>query len=393
MDIKFCLPEKISPAEFLAQYWQKKPLLIKNGLPQLAGMFEPTDVLELATCPEAQTRLLCQTQGKQGDVWTLKQGPLSEEDLQNVPALWTVLVQNLEQWSPELGQLWRAFDFVPRWQQDDIMVSYAPNGGSVGAHFDEYDVFLAQGYGKRRWILGKFCDADDAFAPDRPIRLLDDMGEAIFDEILQPGDVLYVPARLAHHGVAVGDCLTFSFGFRRPNAAQILDKLADGAGDFAAALRPFDLPQGLQGDSAELSCASLDALKAQIVAFLASKEADAWFCHAVASLLSERQYDLIAFEDEEAIDAASVKARINEGANLQINAACRFVRPQGKFWYINGEAHALSDAQSQLLGCALGGAALNKNTLVPFFAQGVDWQTLADWVRDKWLIVDDAFGD
>lgn len=228
--LKLCLPDSITPEQFLSDYWQKKPLLIRQGLPQLIAMFEPDDILNLALDEDATARLLTQqaspssasTSLKNGDPdkqnhaqWQVKKSPLSAADFDGLPEQWTVLVQNLEQWSPELGQLWQAFDFIPQWQRDDIMVSYAPKGGSVGKHYDDYDVFLAQGYGSRRWQLGKFCDEHTEFVEGEPIRIFDDMGEIIFDEVLAAGDVLYVPPKLAHFGLAEDDCLTFSFGCRR----------------------------------------------------------------------------------------------------------------------------------------------------------------------------------
>ena len=175
-------------------------------------MFEPDDIIGLSLDPDVNARLLMQhkdnTNLKTTEQWQVKNSPLDELDFDN-SAQWTVLVQNLEQWSPELGKLWQAFDFLPTWQRDDIMVSFAPAGGSVGRHYDEYDVFLAQGYGSRRWQLGKLCDDDTEFLPNQPIRIMNDMGEIIFDEVLEAGDVLYVPPKLSHYGVAQDDCLIF----------------------------------------------------------------------------------------------------------------------------------------------------------------------------------------
>lgn len=295
--LSFCLPAHITPQIFLDEYWQKKPLLIKNGLPALVGMFEPTDVLDLAIEDGVLARLISQDDSNP-KAWTLKNSPLTEHDLQHTPRLWTVLVQNLEQWSPELGELWQAFDFIPKWQQDDIMVSVAPDGGSVGAHYDEYDVFLAQGYGQRRWQLGKFCDLDTPFVEGQPIRLLDDMGELIFDEVLEAGDVLYVPPRLSHHGIAQGDCLTFSFGFRRPNIVQILDEMADVATSESSLFSPLILPQALQNNAYELSNESILAIKNELIALLHSDKGNAIISQAVSELVSQRSYELIAFDDE-----------------------------------------------------------------------------------------------
>ncbi|WP_298667568.1 cupin domain-containing protein, partial [uncultured Haemophilus sp.] len=148
---QYCLPEGITPEIFLRDYWQKKPLIIRHGLPEIVGQFEPDDIIELAQGEDVTARLV---KTFSDDNWKVFFSPLSEEDFADVPEKWSVLVQNLEQWSTELGQLWNKFGFIPQWQRDDIMVSYAPKGGSVGKHYDEYDVFLVQGYGHRRWQLG-----------------------------------------------------------------------------------------------------------------------------------------------------------------------------------------------------------------------------------------------
>ena len=175
---QYCLPEGITPEIFLRDYWQKKPLIIRNGLPEIVGQFEPDDIIELAQGEDVTARLV---KTFSDDNWKVFFSPLSEEDFADVPEKWSVLVQNLEQWSTELGQLWNRFGFIPQWQRDDIMVSYAPKGGSVGKHYDEYDVFLVQGYGHRRWQLGKWCDSSTEFKPNQPIRIFDDMGELVID--------------------------------------------------------------------------------------------------------------------------------------------------------------------------------------------------------------------
>lgn len=374
----FCLPKGITPEIFLRDYWQKKPLLIKNGLPQLVGMFEPEDVLGLALEDGVSARLISQDDTNPNQ-WSLKSSPLTESDVDNTPALWTILVQNLEQWSPELGQLWAHFDFIPKWQQDDIMVSVAPQGGSVGAHFDEYDVFLAQGFGTRRWQLGKMCDADTPFVPNQPIRLLDDMGEIIFDEVLEAGDVLYVPPCLSHHGVAQDDCLTFSFGFRRPNLVQIIDEIADVATTDGSLFRVMNLPQATQQDAFELSQASISEMKKQLLDLLNSEKGDALFTQAISELVSKRQYELLSFEDE--LDADTLRTRLDDGECLLLNPACRFVRAADE-WYINGECVCLGDDELALLevltkGDALAGDDISE-ALLP---------AMVNWANDNWVIL------
>lgn len=374
----FCLPDGMTPEIFLAEYWQKKPLLIKNGLPELANMFEPDDVLDLALEDGVMARLISQKDDNPNQ-WSLKQSPLSQADLQNTPELWTILVQNLEQWSPELGALWSYFDFIPKWQQDDIMVSVAPKGGSVGAHYDEYDVFLAQGYGQRRWQLGKMCDKNTPFVVGQPIRLLDDMGELIFDEVLEPGDVLYVPPGLSHHGIAQNDCLTFSFGFRRPNLVQILDEVADISTGHSELFSVLTLPQTHQDNAFRLEQSSINAMKQELLSLLTSDRGDEILTQAIAELVSQRQYELLAFEDE--LNSQELKERLSQGECLLLNPACRFVQVQDD-WYINGQLSCLDDAANRLLNQLITGDALSLDDI-----QTQDLDTLTQWLNDKWLII------
>lgn len=376
--IDYCLPDGMSAETFLAEYWQKKPLLIKQGLPALAGMFEPEDVLGLALEDGVSARLISQDDANP-DQWSLKQSPLSELDIDQAPTLWTILVQNLEQWSPELGEMWSHFDFIPKWQQDDIMVSVAPQGGSVGAHYDEYDVFLAQGFGERRWLLGKMCDANTPFVPDQPIRLLDDMGEIIFDEVLEAGDVLYVPPGLSHHGIAQNDCLTFSFGFRRPNLVQIIDEVADVATNHSELFRVLTLPQAKQDDAFELSHDSITAMKQTLIDFINSPLGDEVVRDAIAELVSKRQYELLAFEDE--LSPTELKSRLSDGECLALNPACRFVHVANQ-WYINGECVCLSDSETKLLATMVAGDALSIDDI-----KADNLATLAQWLNDNWLIM------
>ena len=376
--LSFCLPAHITPQMFLDEYWQKKPLLIKNGLPALVGMFEPTDVLDLAIEDGVLARLISQDDDNP-KAWTLKNSPLTEHDLQHTPRLWTILVQNLEQWSPELGELWQAFDFIPKWQQDDIMVSVAPDGGSVGAHYDEYDVFLAQGYGQRRWQLGKFCHLDTPFVEGQPIRLLDDMGELIFDEVLEAGDVLYVPPRLSHHGIAQGDCLTFSFGFRRPNMVQILDEVADVATGEPSLFSPLILPQALQNNTYELSNESVLAIKNELIALLHSDKGNAIISQAVSELVSQRSYELIAFDDE--LTPTELSARLQDGECLMINPACRFVLQQDQ-WYINGDAVCFNDGECRLIR-----RFTNNDTILFDDLNDELLASATTWLNDNWLIL------
>lgn len=384
--LNFCLPDTVTPEQFLAEYWQKKPLLIKQGLPQLKDMFEPEDILGLSLDEAATSRLITQNKSETGEQWQLQQSPLAEEMFANLPEQWTVLVQNLEQWSPELGQLWNAFNFIPQWQRDDIMVSYAPKGGSVGKHYDEYDVFLAQGFGHRRWQLGKYCNENTEFIENQPIRIFDDMGEIIFDEVLEPGDVLYVPPKLSHYGVAQDDCLTFSFGFRRPNLMQVLDSLVDAATGEPSLFTPLLLNQPLQAPG-KLNEHSISQIKQQLLELLQSDQGEELVAEAVSEVVSKRQYELLVPEDS--LEAEELQQALSEGAIIRTDYSSRLIYTElddQLIVYANGQPLAdISDSEAELLKRLADTESL---TYDDFLTAELSVQTVMSWLENSWVWLD-----
>ena len=384
--LNFCLPDNITAEQFLAEYWQKKPLLIKQGLPQLKDMFEPEDILGLSLDESATSRLITQNKTEAGEQWQLQQSPLTEEMFADLPEQWTVLVQNLEQWSPELGQLWNAFNFIPQWQRDDIMVSYAPKGGSVGKHYDEYDVFLAQGFGHRRWQLGKYCNENTEFIENQPIRIFDDMGEVIFDEVLEPGDVLYVPPKLSHYGVAQDDCLTFSFGFRRPNLMQVLDSLVDAATSEPSLFTPLLLDQPLQAPG-KLNQHSISQIKQQLLELLQSDQGEELVTEAVSEVVSKRQYELLVPEDS--LDAEELQQALSEGAIIRTDYSSRLIYTElddQLIVYANGQPLAdISDSEAELLKRLADADSL---TYEDFLAAKLSAETVMSWLENSWVWLD-----
>lgn len=400
MNIPFCLPENITPEDFLQNYWQKRPLLIKGGLPQIVGLFEPADIIELAQEEDVTARLLKTNQTAEGEKWSLKRSPLSAADFKNLPAQWSVLVQNLEQWSKELGELWQAFSYIPQWQRDDIMVSYAPEGGSVGRHYDEYDVFLVQGYGHRRWQLGKWCDQSTEFKPNQPIRIFDDMGEIIFDEVLAPGDVLYVPARLSHYGVAQDDCLTFSFGLRFPNAAELLENVCKTIEHQGEAINnaQFNIPFRLSPSNqpnALLDPKMVANLKAQLIHLLqTSDQFDAIFTHSVATAVSSRRYEQLTEDNEFYPD--EVQEVLEAGGWVQQDANVKILYTENpQRVYVNGEwIDELSEAEAELLIRIANGDMISWNKLASK-AGGQEslellLDSLCDWLDSGWLVLEEG---
>ena len=204
-----------SPADFLDTYWQKRPLVVRDALPNFESPLSPEELAGLACEPGVESRLILKEGGDHP--WELRHGPFAQEDFLGLPKThWTVLVQEVDRLLPEVAGLLDRFRFLPDWRLDDVMVSYAPTHGTVGPHIDNYDVFLIQGMGHRRWKIGTTPVEDEEIVPDLDVRILADF-EAEEEFVLGPGDLLYLPPRIAHHGIAEDDrCMTYSVGFRAP---------------------------------------------------------------------------------------------------------------------------------------------------------------------------------
>lgn len=219
----------ISQEEFLSDYWQKKPLLIKQALPDFISPISPDELAGLSLEEEFESRLI--TGAISDNKWSLSEGPFSEETFANLPETdWTLLVQGVDRFIPEVESLIEYFNFIPRWRFDDVMISYAAKGGSVGPHFDLYDVFLLQGSGKRHWALSRqYCNLDN-YLDGVPLRIMKQFtAEQHFD--VEAGDVLYIPPKVAHHGVSLSDdCTSLSFGYRSYSAQEMFGDLADESG-------------------------------------------------------------------------------------------------------------------------------------------------------------------
>ena len=331
----------ISAEQFLAEYWQKKPLLVRNALPEIAGLLEPDDVMELALEEHISARLIKQ-KDKDPEQWTVKSSPLIKGDFQKMPKLWTLLVQAVDHYSFDLAELWKKFSFIPQWRRDDIMVSYAPKGGSVGKHFDFYDVFLVQGYGHRRWQLGQMCNAETEFAAGQPLRLLPDM-DVNFDEVLAPGDLLYVPPGLSHYGVAEDECLTFSFGFRMPNITEMMDRVSDKFSDDQLLKNPLaDIIRDQHSPIGQISQNELEYLKAKLFEQLQNSTV---LEDAIMSLMSEPKYPENIPEAEE-IGAGDLEEALEQGYQLMLEPASRLLytdQDDALLFWANGEGICISE--------------------------------------------------
>ncbi|MDC8785981.1 JmjC domain-containing protein [Roseateles koreensis] len=219
MDISIALPllGGLSPAQFMRRYWQKKPLLVRQAMPGVKPPATRVELAALAASEDVESRLVSAFDGR----WSLRQGPIAKLPPYAKPA-WTLLVQGLEQHVPAAYEMLKDFRFVPEARLDDLMISYASDGGGVGPHFDSYDVFLIQVQGQRRWRIGRQPDAQ--LRDDVPLKIIANF-EPEQEFVLDAGDMLYLPPGWAHDGVAIGECMTCSVGFRTPWRAELAKDL------------------------------------------------------------------------------------------------------------------------------------------------------------------------
>lgn len=305
-------------AEFLRDYWQQKPLLIRDPWAAWQNPLDPDELAGLACEAQVESRLVIGNHD-----WTVEHGPLGVDHFAQLGTMpWTLLVQAVDHHIPEVAALLTSFRFIPNWRIDDVMVSYATEGGGVGPHYDQYDVFLIQGAGQRRWRIGQKCDANSPLLPHEDLRLLADF-EATDEWLLNPGDILYVPPGIAHDGIAVGDdCMTYSIGFRAPSWAELIAEYSEwSASAISEDHRYTDAQLNRQGNPGEISSEALTKLQAVVLADLSNPEAFArWF----GAYSTTPKYPEVDWSPEEPVTVEQLRKLLETGAVLVRNPASRF---------------------------------------------------------------------
>ena len=292
--------------EFLSDYWQKKPVCIRNGVAFQEALIAVDELAGLALEPEVESRLI----ENKGDVkdWQVIHGPLVEADFNKERDFpWTLLVQGVDCFVPQVHDFLAKFRFVPSWRLDDIMISYATQGAGVGAHFDRYDVFLIQGQGQRQWQIGGTCNENSALMAHDQLCLLQNF-DVHQEFILNPGDLLYIPPLIAHKGVAMSDaCVTYSVGFRSPSYGDVLASFADERStDISADLGLKD--QGFAPKSGEISAKDIAVLMQLMQAQITPENVAQWF----GKHSTEAKYPALDMS-EEAMDQTELEAIIKDG--------------------------------------------------------------------------------
>ena len=296
---------ELTVGEFLADYWQQKPVCIRKGIAFQEALIAVDELAGLALEPEVESRLI-ENRGDLKD-WQVIHGPLTEDDFNKErDCPWTLLVQGVDCFVPEVHDFLAKFRFLPSWRVDDLMISYATKGAGVGAHYDRYDVFLIQGEGQRQWQIGQTCNENSALMAHDHLSLLADF-ELSEEFILNPGDMLYIPPLLAHKGVAMSDvCVTYSVGFRSPSHGDVLTTFADERSmDISADLRIKD--HGFAANSGEISAADVEGLMQLMRDQITPENVAQWF----GKHSTEAKYPGLDMA-EEAMDLAELDSIIND---------------------------------------------------------------------------------
>ena len=333
----------ITAEQFLNEYWQKKPLLIRQAIPNFQSPVSPDELAGLACEAEIESRIVIENH--QGQPWHPLHGPFDEEKFSQLPEKnWTLLIQGLDSIVPEVSDLLNYFRFIPNWRIDDIMASYAPVNGSVGPHYDYYDVFLLQAQGKRRWLTGQHCDENSKTLNNTPLRILEEF-ETENDWVLEPGDMLYLPPQIAHHGISMGDCITLSIGLRSPTHEQILTSFTDYLCNITVKEQHLDDPNlKLQENPGEMNTAAISQLKNVIESYLKEDSLSSWF----GQYSTEPKTDYIVQLPDEPIEEADLPDYLASSDSIRRNEGSRFSFYQSEDK--SGQIKLFYDGYEQLLG-------------------------------------------
>lgn len=351
----------LTQQQFLQRYWQKKPLVIRGAFTPPVADFTADDLAGLAMEQAVESRLIQQVAENQ---WTLQNGPFSAETFADLPeTAWTLLVQDVDKHLPQLQSLFDGFRFIPDWRREDLMVSYAVPGGSVGPHTDSYDVFLLQTEGIRDWQISSSTVTSPQWQQDSDLRVLAEF-EADQHWSLQPGDMLYLPPHFAHFGIAKTACLTFSIGFRAPSQAQLLDAVVNtlleaqlgeahyGDADLMVATHAAHIDHQAIARCKTLLHQTIDANEASII-------------QAMGQVVTESKPNLLELAESVEpcnIDADELAAFFEQGKPLIRNSYLRFAwyaDADKAYCFVGGECYAMSAGSAAALAVLCEAAEFN----------------------------------
>lgn len=379
MDITQPLPllGGLSPQQFMATYWQKKPLLVRQAIPGFKPLLDRTELFDLAASDDVQTRMVIQTPGS-NPAWQFKRGPFQRRALPPLKQLgWTILLQGVDVHHDAVHALMNQFRFVPDARLDDVMVSYATDQGGVGPHYDSYDVFLLQAQGRRRWRIGR--QQDLSLQADAPLKILAHF-EPEEDYLLEPGDMLYLPPRYAHDGIAEGECMTYSVGFRIPNRAELarelLQRLAEQTEE--------SVGMAMYNDPDQAAVSQAAAIPPRMLAFAQEAFRDALrdegaFARALGEYVTEPKpnvwFDAADSSDELAQALPLHGCRLDRRSRMMFDA---------QHIFINGESFIASGLDATLMQALANARLLSAQDVGKLSTEG--FELLSTWVEAGWLL-------
>ncbi|STX28328.1 cupin [Legionella beliardensis] len=363
--------KQVNPVDFLTNYWQKKPLVLRQALPNFKNPLSADELAGLALEEEVESRIVLETPNN-SPYWTLKRGPFIEKDFNKLPKThWTLLVQGVDRFVPEVSDLLNHFNFLPQWRIDDIMISYAVMHGSVGPHYDNYDVFLYQAQGRRKWLLtSQHCHTDN-YLDNIELRI---MKHFVTEQeiILEEGDMLYLPPHIGHHGISLSDdCMTYSFGYRSYQLSEMWDSLSDFLSfnkkeevlytdpNWAKLQSPAEIPRQALINARQLLQAVLDDERAL----------SQWFGSFVTSLDRHAESLLPAVDDGKEFDQFCND--LGQAESVKRNPLCRFAYMRDEnasqlVLYINGEQWETSLLSPELVRKIADNHSLTLKEIMPF---------------------------
>lgn len=338
----------LNSSDFLKKYWQKKPLLIRSAFKNFQAPLSAEELAGLACEDFIESRIIIEH--KSDPKWTLENGPFSETRFANLPEThWTLLIQGLNKIVPELDDLLHQFNFIPSWRVDDLMASYAAPGGSVGPHLDQYDVFLLQASGRRKWMISEKETSEDDLEENLPLKILKNF-ESEQEWILEPGDMLYLPPNVAHYGIGMDDCMTYSIGFRAPSHAELLTAYLDeNIASLKDSLRYQDPDLSNQQNPGEISTAAINQVQKILSSHFNDKAVIAdWFARYITDYLAD-DTELVEqqISTEELLTGFKLNNTLRRPANVRANYL--FNDNNELVLYINGEKQTTTENVNALV--------------------------------------------
>jgi 50S ribosomal protein L16 3-hydroxylase len=378
---------KLTPAQFMRRYWQKKPLLIRQAIPGIEAPVSREELFQLADSDDVESRLI--THFRQS--WALEHGPFAPEQLPSLKKRdWTLLVQGANLHDDRARALLDRFRFIPDARLDDLMISYATDGGGVGPHFDSYDVFLLQVHGKRRWRFG--AQRDLSLKPGLPLKVLQHF-DPQEEWVLEPGDMLYLPPHIAHDGVAEGECMTCSIGFRAPSTSelsgQFLYHLAERLGEAderagEASARYKDPAQPAVSNPAQLPPLLIDRV-GSILAALTWNEKDV--ASFLGTYLSEPKANVVFDPPRRALNEMRFIERVKK-SGLRLDKKTILLYDDTSY-FLNGEQETLPPTLKKWLPELADRRYLQGKRFVTLSDDSSMTALLHEWYCAGWIQVDE----